>query len=51
MSNYIHYNVWDEITDPSPNLNGGTVEVLEWMSNFIPHFQGHVITYPYWDLS
>ena len=22
---------------------------LEWMSNFIPHITGHVITYPCWD--
>ena len=26
-SNYIHYNVWDEITDPFLNFNGATVEV------------------------
>ena len=26
-SNYIHYKVWDEITDPFPNFNGATVEV------------------------
>ena len=29
----------------SPNFNGCTVEVWEWISNFIPHFWGHVITY------
>ena len=27
LSNYIHYNVWDEITYPFLNLNGATVEV------------------------
>ena len=27
------------------------VEAVEWMSNFTPHFTGHVITYPYWDYS
>ena len=27
MRNYIHYNVWDEITYPFPNFNGATVEV------------------------
>ena len=27
ISNYIHYNVWDEITYPFLNLNGATVEV------------------------
>ena len=41
--NYIHYNVWDEITYPFLNFNGATVEVYEWMSNFIPHFTGHVV--------
>ena len=34
-SNYIHYEVWDES--------------WEWISNFIPHFTGYVITYPFWD--
>ena len=37
------------ITYSSPNLNGATVEVWEWISNFIPHFTGHVITDTYWD--
>ena len=49
ISNYTHYNVWDEITYPFLNFNGATVEVWEWISNFIPHFTGHVITYPCWD--
>ena len=49
ISNYTHYNAWDEITYPSPDFNGGTVEVWEWISNFISHFPGHVITYPCWD--
>ena len=35
-----------EITYPFTNFNGCTVEVWEWISNFIPHFTGHVITYP-----
>ena len=30
-----------------PNVNGGTVEVWECVSNFIQHFIGHAITYPY----
>ena len=46
--NYIRYNVWDVITNPFPNFNGGTVEVWEWISNFIPPFTRHVITYPCW---
>ena len=50
-SNCIHYELWDEITYPFPNFNGCTVEVWEWISNFIPHFIGHVVTYPCWDLS
>ena len=33
------------------NLNCATVEVCEWMSNFIKHFTEHVITYPCWDLN
>ena len=27
ISNYIHHNVWDEITNPFLNFNGATVEV------------------------
>ena len=46
MSNYIRYRVRVEIIYPFPNFNGGTVEVWEWISNSIPHFTGHVITYP-----
>ena len=46
VSNYTHYKVWDDITYLFPNSNGWTVEVWEWISNFIPHFTGHVITYP-----
>ena len=36
---------------PFPNLNGKTVEVWEWISNFFPHFTGQVVTYPYCDWS
>ena len=49
ISNYIHYKVWDEITYPFPNFNSCTIEVWEWIGNFIPHFTEHVITYPCWD--
>ena len=45
ISNYIHYKVWGGITCPFPN--GCTVDVWEWISNSIPHFTGHVITFPY----
>ena len=49
--------VWDEITYsflnfngyPFLNFNGATVEVYEWISNFIPQFMMYVITYPCWD--
>ena len=51
ISDPIHYKVWDEIAYPSPNFNGCTVEVWEWVSNFTPHFTRHVITYPCRDLS
>ena len=43
ISDYIHYNVWDEITYRFLNF----IEVWEWIGNFIPHFTGFVITYPY----
>ena len=46
ISNYSHDKVWHEITCLFPNFNGATVEVWEWISYFIPHFTGHVITYP-----
>ena len=46
ISNLISYKMWGEITYPLPNFNGATVEVWEWISNFTPHFTGHVITYP-----
>ena len=49
ISNYNHYNVWDEITFTFPNFNGETVEVWELISNIVPHCTGRVITYPCWD--
>ena len=30
--------VWEEIAYPFRNFNGCTVEVKEWISNFIPPF-------------
>ena len=41
--------MWDEIIFPFPNFNGCTVEVWEWISNSIPHFKRHVITYACWE--
>ena len=51
INSYIKYTVWDEITFLFPDFNGTTVEVWEWISNFIPHFTRHVITYPCLDWS
>ena len=47
---FIHYKVWDKITHPFPNVHGSTVQVCEWINNFIPHFIMHAITYPWWEL-
>ena len=41
--------LWGEITYPSPNFNGCTVEVWEWISNFIPQLLIDASTYPCWD--
>ena len=49
VSYYIQYQVYDEITYTFPNFIGTTIEVWEWIINFIPHFTGHMITYPFWD--
>ena len=38
ISNHMISKVWDEIAYPFPNFNGCTVEVWEWISNFISHF-------------
>ena len=48
IGSYIPYNLCDEVIYPFPNFNGVIVEVWEWISNFIPDFTGHVITYPWW---
>ena len=37
--------VGDGITYPFLNFNGATVEVKEWISNFIQHIAMDVITY------
>ena len=44
ISNFIHYNVWDEITYPFSNFNSCTIEVWECISDFIPCFKPDVIT-------
>ena len=43
--------MWDGVIYPFLNFNGCTVEVYEWISNFIPHFIMDVITYAWCDLS
>ena len=48
-SNYMPSKVCIDIPYPLLNFNGCTVEVWEWISHFITHFTGHVITYPCWD--
>ena len=45
ISNHMSSRVRDEITDPYTNLTGTTVDVCEWISNFIPHFIMYVIIY------
>ena len=35
MKNHMLSKVWDEITYPFPNFNAFTVEVWEWVSNFL----------------
>ena len=39
---------WDEITYPFLYFNGATVEVEEWISDYITHFIFDVITYLCW---
>ena len=41
--------MWDEITNPFPDLNSAAVEVWERMSNVISHYTGYVLTYTCWD--
>ena len=43
--------LWDEITYPYLKFNNHTVDVFEWMRNFIPHIMMDVIIYPCCDLS
>ena len=44
-SSHISSTVWDEIIYPFPNFNGCTVDVWEWISNFIPHTIMTIITH------
>ena len=47
--NHMPRKVLDEINYAFLNFNGCTVEVYEWITNFIPHFIMDVFTYPPWD--
>ena len=49
ISSLMLSKVWDEITYLSPNFNGATIGVWEWISNFIAHFIMDVITFPCWN--
>ena len=51
ISNLIPIKVWNGITYTFSNFNGYTVEVWEWVSNFIPHYELDEITYPCRDQS
>ena len=37
INNRMPSKVWDQITYPLRNVNGCTVEIWEWISDFIPH--------------
>ena len=43
ICNHMPRKVWDGNTYPFLNFNGCTVEVQDWISNFIPHFMMDVI--------
>ena len=48
ISNHMSSRIWDDlgITYLLSNFNGYTVNVWEWISNFILHFIMDVISYP-----
>ena len=48
ISNHMASKVRNEISYPFLIFNGATVEVWEWICNFISHFIRHVIIYPCW---
>ena len=43
INDHMPSKMWDKIIYPYPNFNCCTVEDLEWIGNFIPHFTGYVI--------
>ena len=42
---------WPNFNPDKDNYTRYTVEIWEWISDFIPNFKLDVITYAYWDLS
>ena len=47
ISNHMSIKRRDQITYPFPNFNGCTVEVWDWISNFIMQFTMDAITSPW----
>ena len=45
ISSYMLSNVCEEIIYPLSNLNGTSVKIWEWISNFFAHFIMDVIIY------
>ena len=43
MSNHMSSKGWYEITYPYPNFNGCTVEVWDWINDFLPYILMGVI--------
>ena len=41
----------DENIYPFPNFHAWTIEIWEWILNFILHFIMDLIANPFWDLS
>ena len=50
ISNNIHYTVWARITYAFINFNSATIEVFEWISNFISHLTEEMVIYTCCDL-
>ena len=46
IGNHMHSKVYDEITYLFSNFNGLTIEVREWIGNFITHIMMDIIAYP-----
>ena len=49
ICNRVNFGVWDGVACPFPDFGGATVEVWEWMSDFVAHITGHAIACPCWD--